>query len=208
MIELYHCIDARSFRALWTLEEMQIPYQLHNLPFPPRLHQPEYLKLNPLGTIPLLIDGDVSMTESSAICHYLATQYGPSDLAVQSSEQDYALWLDWLYRSDATFTFPLTLVLRYSQLEEGPRQQQIVDDYSRWFFSRLRHLTRALGDRKWLCADRFTVADIGVGYALLFAETLNLAHKFSPEIADYWQRISGRPAFLAAKLAQGALPAP
>lgn len=63
MIELWHCADARSFRALWTLEEMELPYRLHLLPFPPRLRQPEYLEQNPLGTIPLLVDGDTRMTE-------------------------------------------------------------------------------------------------------------------------------------------------
>lgn len=203
MIELYHCADARSFRALWALEELGLPYRLHLLPFPPRVHQPDYLALNPLGTIPLLIDGYVRMTESAAIPQYLATKHGPSSLAVGPEEADYGLWLDWLHRSEATLTFPLTIVLRYSRLEpEERRLQQAADDYAQWFLSRLRHLTRALGDREWLCAGRFTMADLCVGYALLFARTLNLEHKFSPEIQAYWERLSSRPAFIAAQNAQ------
>lgn len=206
MIELYHCHDARSFRALWALEELGLPYRLHDLPFPPRVLQPEYLQLNPLGTIPLLIDGDVRMTESAAIPQYLATRYGPSPLAVDVTEPDYGLWLDWLHRGEATLTFPQTIVLRYTRLEpEARRLQQAADDYAQWFMSRLRHLTRALSDgREWLCAGRFTVADISVGYALIFARTLNLDHRFSPEIAAYWDRLSGRPAFRAAQAAQDA----
>ena len=112
MIELYHCADARSFRALWALEEMGLPYRLHLLPFPPRVRQPEYLEVNPLGTIPLLVDGTTRMTESAAICEYLATRYGPSPLAVTSDEPDYGAWLDWLHRGEATLTFPQTIVLR------------------------------------------------------------------------------------------------
>src|SRR5690242_10196588 len=81
-IELYHCPDARSFRALWALEELGLAYTLHLLPFPPRVRSPEYLELNPLGTIPLMIDGASVMTESAAIVEYLATRYGPSELAV------------------------------------------------------------------------------------------------------------------------------
>ena len=50
MMELWHCADARSFRPLWMLEEMQLPYRLHMLPFPPRWAQPDYLQVNPLGT--------------------------------------------------------------------------------------------------------------------------------------------------------------
>lgn len=204
MIELYHCHDARSFRALWALEEMGLPYHLHLLPFPPRMLQPDYLEQNPLGTIPLLIDGDVRMTESAAIPHYLATRYGPTPLAVGAEEHDYGLWLDWLHRSEATLTFPLAIVLRYTRLEpEERRLQQAADDYTQWFLSRLRHLTRALSDREWLCAERFTMADLCVGYALLLARTLNLEHKFSPEISAYWERLAARPGFLAAKVAQG-----
>jgi glutathione S-transferase len=203
MIELYHCVDARSFRALWALEELGLPYRLHLLPFPPRIHRPDYLEQNPLGTIPLLLDGKVRMTESAAIPQYLATRYGPTPLAVGVDEPDYGLWLDWLHRSEATLTFPLTIVLRYSQMEpEERRLLQAANDYTQWFLSRLRHVTRALQDREWLCAGRFTMADLCVGYALLLAGTLNLEHKFSPEVAAYWERVSSRPGFVAAKAAQ------
>ena len=207
MIELYHCFDARSFRALWALEEMGLPYRLHRLPFPPRILQPDYLEQNPLGTVPLMIDGDVRMTESAAIPQYLATRYGPTPLAVGVEEHAYGLWLDWLHRSEATLTFPQTIVLRYTQLEpEARRLQQAADDYAQWFLSRLRHVTRALQDREWLCAGRFTMADVCVGYALLLARNLNLGHKFSPEVLAYWERLSSRPAFLAAKAAQDQKP--
>jgi glutathione S-transferase len=203
MIELYHCAGTRSFRALWALEEMGLPYRLHLLPFPPRLLRPDFLALNPLGTVPLLIDGALRMTESAAIPHYLATRYGPTPLAVDVGEPDYGLWLDWLQRSEATLTFPQTIVLRYTAHEpEERRLPQAVDDYTQWFLSRLRHLTRALADRDWLCAGRFTMADLCVGYALLSARALQLDHKFSPEIVAYWQRLANRPAFLAALAAE------
>ena len=205
MIELYHCTNTRSFRALWALEEIGLSYSLHHLPFPPRLYQPDYLEINPLGTVPLLIDGDVRMTESAAITQYLAKCYGPSPLAVTADEPDYGLWLDWLHRSEATLTFPQTIVLRYTRLEpEERRLEQAAGDYTQWFLSRLRHLTRALADRTWLCAGRFTMADICVGFALLSAEDLGLAHKFSPEIEAYWARLQARPAFRAAQAAQKA----
>ena len=82
------------------------------------------------------------------------------------------------------------------------RLPQAVSDYTRWFLSRLRHLTRALQDRDWLCAGRFTIADLCVGYALLFAERLELAHQFSPEVAVYWSRLKSRTAFRSALAAQ------
>ena len=63
MTQLWHCADARSFRALWALEELGLPYELKLLPFPPRMRQPEYLDINPLGTIPFLVDGEETAAE-------------------------------------------------------------------------------------------------------------------------------------------------
>lgn len=203
MIQLYHCADARSFRALWALEELKLPYQLHLLPFPPRVREPSYLDANPLGTIPLLIDGDARLTESAAIVQYLAVKYGPTPLAVGPEEADYGAWLNWLHFGEATLTFPQTLVLRYRMLEPPERRlPQAADDYAQWFHSRLRHVERALGDREWLVADRFTMADISVGYALLLAKSLKIDDGFPTQVAAYWQRLKAREGFGRAKDAQ------
>lgn len=205
MIELHHCADARSFRVLWALEELELPYRLHLLPFPPRVHAPDFLKLNPLGTIPLFRDADVVMTESSAILQYLAVRHGPTLLAAEPEAPDYGAWLNWLSFGEATLTFPQTLVLRYRHLEPAERRlPQAADDYARWFLSRLRHVDRALAAAEHLCAGRFTMADISVGYALLLARTLGLDASFSPLVRAYWERLSARPAFARAKAAQGA----
>ena len=203
MIELYHCADARSFRALWALEELQLPYKLHLLPFPPRVREPSYLDVNPLGTIPLMIDGDTCLTESAAIVQYLAVKYGPTPLAVTPEEAGYGAWLNWLHFGEATLTFPQTLVLRYRMLEPPERRlPQAADDYAQWFHSRLRHVERALADREWLVADRFTMADISVGYALLLAKSLKIDDGFPPQVAAYWGRLKAREGFRRAKDAQ------
>jgi glutathione S-transferase len=201
MIELWHCPDARSFRPLWALEELGLPYELHLLPFPPRVRAPEYLEINPLGTIPAFRDGETFMTESAAIVQYLVTRHAPNELLVAEGDPAYGAWLNWLHFGEATLTFPQTLVLRYRRLEPG-RAEIVADDYARWFLSRLRHVDRALQQGEWLCAGRFTAADISVGYALLLATQLGLAEQFAPSATDYWARLQARPAFLAAKRAQ------
>ena len=70
-MKLYHCRNARSLRPLWTLEELGADYELVNMPFPPRSAYPGYLGINPLGTVPTFVDGPLTMTESTGICHYL-----------------------------------------------------------------------------------------------------------------------------------------
>ncbi|MDE2486040.1 MAG: glutathione S-transferase family protein [Alphaproteobacteria bacterium] len=203
MIRLYHCPDARSFRVLWALEELGLPYELEILPFPPRAQAPEYLEVNPLGTIPAMIDGPTFMTESAAIVQYLVTRYGPTELAVEAEDAAYGTWLNWLHFGEATLTFPQTLVLRYRRFEPG-RAEAVADDYARWFLSRLKHVDRALAQDEWLCAGRFTAADVSVGYALLLANHLKLLEHASPAVLAYWERLQARPAFLAAKRAQKA----
>jgi glutathione S-transferase len=196
MIVLYHCTDARSFRPLWTMEEMGIAYRLEMLPFPPRVHRKSYLAVNPLGTVPCFLDGDLRMTESAAICQYLATRYGPSPLNVTVDEGDYGSFLNWLHFGEATLTFPQTLVFRYRSLEPPERRSpQVVDDYTRWFLGRLRAVDEAVAARPYLCAGRFTVADISVGYALLLATKLDLDRHFPAAVSAYWSRLSARTAF-------------
>ena len=195
-IKLYHCKGARSVRPLWTLEEMGIPYELESMKFPPRFFREGYLDINPLGTVPAMTDGDVLMTESAGICQYLVDVHGPSPLGLTPKDKDYGAYLNWLHRSDATLTFPQTLVLRYTQLEpEERRVKQVVDDYTQWFFARLRSVEQATGDNEFLCAGRFTIADIAVGYALYLADTLGLRGGFKPNTEAYLKRLEARPAY-------------
>lgn len=203
MIVLYHCSNARSFRPLWALEEMGLPYELKMLPFPPRALAPEYLSVNPLGTIPTLLDGATRMTESAAICQYLATRYGPTPLAVAPDEEDFGLYLNWLHFGEATLTFPQTIVLRYSLFEPPERRlPQAVEDYARWFLARLRGIDAALADRDFLCGNRFTVADISVGYALMLGRYTGLDKSFPEAVTAYWQRLRQRDGFRRALAAQ------
>jgi glutathione S-transferase len=203
VITLYHCTAARSFRPLWALEELGLAYDLKMLPFPPRTFAKDYLALNPLGTIPLLIDGETRMTESAAVLQYLATRYGPTPLAVSVDEPGYGGFLNWLHFGEATLTFPQTLVLRYGKLEpEARRSPQVATDYAKWFLGRLRAVEAAVAGSETLCAGRFTVADISVGYALLLADRIGLARDFGPAVAAYWQRLQGRDGFRRAVSAE------
>ncbi|MAE16926.1 MAG: hypothetical protein CL911_05740 [Deltaproteobacteria bacterium] len=136
-LKLYHCKRARSVRPLWTLEEMGLDYELITMPFPPRYLAKEFKQINPLGTVPALVNGNLVMTESAGICQYLVDKYGPTNLAVGKDEADYGNYLNWLHRSDATLTFPQTLVLRYTRLEpEAQRNPQVANDYRKWFLYR------------------------------------------------------------------------
>lgn len=193
---LHHCVSARSFRPLWLLEELGAPYRLRMLPFPPRALAKPFLGDNPLGTVPLLEDGPVRMTESAAICQYLAARHGAGTLDVASSDPGYGAYLNALHQGEATLTFPQTLVLRYRHFEPpAQRLPQVADAYARWFLARLRWLAGTLATQDFVCAGRFTAADVSVGYALMVADYLGLAGDFPDTVQRYWTRLQERPAY-------------
>lgn len=193
---LYHCNQARSFRVLWMLEELGLDYELRVLPFPPRVFARDYLAINPLGTIPYYMEGDVRMTESSMICHWLAMRCDAPKLRVDPDEPGHAAYLNFVSYGEATLTFPLAVHFRYTSVEPEPRRiPQAAEDYRRFFAGRLKWIEPVLAVNEWLCGDRFTAADISVGYALRFARTLNLESDLKPQLTQYLDRLEQREGF-------------
>tara|TARA_B110000008_G_scaffold731_1_gene664 strand:+ start:396 stop:968 length:573 start_codon:yes stop_codon:yes gene_type:complete len=179
---------------MWTAEEMGVSYEYEMMPFPPRFLHKEYMDVNILGTIPYLIDGDVEMTESVAMCQYLVDKYGSTDLRVSCDEPDYHNYLNWLAHSDATLTFPQTVVLRYTLQEIGVADKA-AEGYRRWFVARLKLLEKTLGSREYLCSGRFTIADICVSYAIYLAKTLGIDEAFKPNIKRWSGMLFERDGF-------------
>ncbi len=194
-MKLWHCHSARSLRPLWALEEMGMEYELEVMSFPPRIFHREYLEVNSLGTVPYFVDGEVEMTESTGICQYLVDRYRRFDFGLQPDHREYGAYLNWLHHSDATLTFPQTLVMRYYVLEPSEEKKAVADDYARWFIARLRRLDDHIRDHEYLVDNRFTIADIAVGYALHLGCALKLDERYKPQTHAYLERLRGRPAF-------------
>ncbi len=208
MITLHHCKGARSFRALWTLEEMGLPYALKLMAFPPRSKEAGYLAINPLGTVPSFFDDGALMTESAAIGHYLATRYGPSPLAVSPEEPGYARYLNFLHMGEATLTFPQTIHLRYAVFAPPEdRLPRAAEDYVKWFLARLRGAGALLGDEDFVAGGRFTAADISVGYALKLARQLGFGEQFPDAWKRYFDRLEARDGYQRALAAEKGAPA-
>lgn len=192
---LYTCAGSRGLRCTWAAEETGVALDLRLLPFPPRFAAPEYLAINPLGTVPLLVDGDARMTESCAIAHYLATKDGMTDLAIAPGERDYAEYCDFTYHADATITFPQTVYMRFALFEKDKGWAEAGEAYAKWFWKRLVKVEQRLEGREYLCGDRFTVADICVGYALILAERVGLDEGVPESLKTYRARLTEREGY-------------
>ena len=192
---LHTCAGSRGLRATWAAEEAGTDIALDLLPFPPRFAAPEFLELNPLGTVPLLVDGETRMTESCAIAHYLATRGSDPTLVVSPDEADYPAYLDFTYHADATITFPQTVFMRFALFEKKKGWAEAGEAYAKWFWKRLVKLEQRLEGREFLCADRFTVADICCGYALILAGRVGLDEGVPPALKDYRERLTVRDGY-------------
>jgi glutathione S-transferase len=167
-------------------------------PFPPRWLAKEFKDVNPLGTIPAWEEDGHLLTESAAICQRIAQG---TPLEIRAEERDYLPYLNWLHRSDATLTFPLTIVLRYTRLEPKERRlPQAVEDYKGFFLGRAKSIEEALSDgRAWLVGDRFTVADICVGYAVHLSATFGYDAELGPLTQSWYARLKDRPGLKSAR---------
>ena len=201
---LYTCANSRGLRATWAAEEAGVALDLKMLPFPPRFRAPEFMEINPLGTVPILIDGETRMTESCAIAHYLAVRAGREELIVGPEEADYGNYLDYTYHADATITFPQTVYMRFALFEKDKGWAEAGEAYAKWFWKRLIKVEERLKEREFLCADRFTVADICVGYALVLAKTMGLDEGVPDSLKAYRERLTARPGYQAAVEREGA----
>lgn len=192
---LYTCAGSRGLRCTWAAEEAGVALDLKMLPFPPRFKTPDYLEINPLGTVPLLIDGDARLTESCAIAHYLAFIGCREELIIAPGEADYAAYLDYTYHADATLTFPQTVYMRFALFEADKGWGEAGQAYAKWFHKRLVKVEERLATREYLCGERFTVADICVGYALILASKVGLDEGVPDSLKAYRGRLTEREAF-------------
>jgi glutathione S-transferase len=195
---LYHCADARSLRCLWAVEEAGVDVDLKVLKFPPRAFEPDYRAVNPLMTVPGWVEDGRLMTESAAICERIAEG---TPLEVRRDESDYWDARNWLHRSDATLTFPLAIMLRYTRVEpEERRLAQAVADYKAFFGGRAKSMEAALADgRAWLVAGRFTIVDIAIGYAAFLATTLKADDVLGEATQAWLARCMARDGFQRAR---------
>jgi glutathione S-transferase len=198
MATLYHAPHARSLRVLWTLEELGAKADVKTLPFPPREKEPDYLKVNPTGAIPAMVDGDRVMTESLAICEYLAAKHG-SSLLVAPGEPERVPFLEWLWYGESTLMTPLSRLGRVASLPvKGEAIDVVLADARESLQMRLKSLEQRLEGRDFLVAGRLTLADVSVGYPLHLIAVFGIDVPLGTRTAAYRERLRTRPAFVRA----------
>lgn len=195
MITLYHAPRSRSVRIYWLLEELGVPYEV-KIPFssPTAPKSPEYLKLNPLGKVPTIEDGDLAMFESGAIVEYLIEKYGKGRFAPAPGTPERGKYLQWIHFGEATAAPPLADIVVHTLFKpEAERLPAVVEDGKRRVGLVLGVLDKELVGKDYLLGSEFTGADIMVGYALFLMKLLGLMSDEYPNVVAYLARLQQRP---------------
>ena len=196
MVTVYSAPNTRAIRVIWVLEEIGVKAEIRSMPYPPRKHAPDYFAVNPTGLVPLLIDGEVRLSESMAICDYLATKHG-SPLVVPTDDPERPQFLQWLWYGESTLMTPLSRLNIVRQVErKGAAEIDAIIARARDHVAeRLKMLEQRLEGRDFLAAGRLTLADISVGYPLHLVGLLGVENLLGPRSVAYRERLRARPAY-------------
>lgn len=193
-MKIYGHPKTRSLRAVWAAEEAGLEYDYHKVRLMRGEHrQADYLQLNPGSKVPTLVDGDLVLTESYAICSYLGSKAPGSEL-VPDNADDRATYDQWCSFAITELEQPLWTIAKHTfVLPEVHRRPEIMDT-AEWEFARAaRVLSEGLADRPYILGETFTVADILLAHTLRWAANRELAAE-QRNLQDYLQRCTGRVA--------------
>jgi glutathione S-transferase len=195
MIKLYHSKRARSARVIWLLEELSVPYELAKVEFTPEaLKSPAHLKLHPLGHVPVIQDGELTMFESGAIVDYLLEKHGKGRLEPAQGSVERGLYLQWFHYGEATLARYMSDIVRY-RFRETDTPELIVDRARQRFIKSVAVVDRALEGRAYISGDSFSAADIMIAYGLVVARIIRELPTDFANVAAYMERLKERPAY-------------
>ena len=202
MLTLHHAPGTRSVRIVWLLEELGLDYdlKLHKLG-DPEMRSAEYQKVHPMGRVPALIDGDVTLVESGAIVEYVLARHGGGKLRPAVDDPNYPAYLQWLHYSEGMLMPPVnTIMVETVFLPPERRNQTNVDRATKLLTRMLGSVEAALKGKDYLAGD-FSGADIMSGHACMVSGRLGADLSDKPNVAAYVERLSARPAYQKAKSA-------
>jgi glutathione S-transferase len=191
-LTLHYAPRSRAFTALWLLEELGVPYELESFDLNSGRHkQADFLELNPMGKVPLVICDGIPVSETGAIAIYLADRFPAAGLAPALDDPQRPAYLRWVLFSAGVIE---------PALGEKFFKWEVPSRSVAWgsFAQMHETLTAGVKDSEWLLGDRFSAADVVVGSGARFGVMFGAFEKDGP-IADYVARLSAREAFVRAQ---------
>ena len=186
-ITLHYHPFSRAAGVVWTLEEIGQPYELTFVDTRKNEQKaPELLALNPMGKIPVLVDGDVVVTEAAAIALYLADRYAAGRLAPALDDPRRGAYFRWSLFAPSVIEPGAMAKMQKWEFRSGQ---------AGWgdFDAMMKTIDHAIDGRPWLLGDMFSIADVVFGGTLRYMVRFGMLQP-SPAIGAYIERLAARPA--------------
>jgi len=195
MLTLYYAPRTRAVRVRWLLEELELPHTLRRVAFVP----PSggfFSQSTPLGKLPVIEDGDVTIGESGAIVEYVIERYGGGRLAPPLGSPARGRYLHWLHFAEGTLSVPLSTILWHTFYKgDAAEVPTVVEDARARAHTTLGIVERALEGREHLADPGFSGADIMMAFTLTAARVFGVLDERCPNLNAYLARLEARPAF-------------
>jgi glutathione S-transferase len=192
-MKLYGFGPTRSLRTLWALREVDAEFEYVPVNLLTGEHRrPDFLRLNPAGKIPVLVDGDLILTESAAIVLYLAEKYRAKGL-LPADLKERAQVYRWAMFAVTELEQPLWRITRHTRLY--PEDKRLPDDValaSQEFVVMAAVLERHMEGRQFIVGDSITVADCTTAHTLDWGNEQRLIDDY-PQLRAYLERMYARP---------------
>jgi glutathione S-transferase len=200
-MKVYFAPQSRAVRTVWLLEEISQPYELERFSLGQKeMRAPEYTRINPNGRVPTLVDGNTTLSESTAIAQYLAAKYAPS-LAPGPDAENFAEYLQWLHYAEGMIMPPINNYVVETILLPPERRNEANANRALKLLNRtLEAVERHMQDREYLAQD-FTIADTVTGHAIIMARRFGADFTNRDNLSSYADRLESRAAFKAAEAA-------
>lgn len=200
MIRIYHVTGTRGTRAIWLCEELEIPYEVEKVDFSPDYRStPEWRALNPVGKVPVMTDGDMTMFESGAMVQYILARYGKGRLEIAADDPAHGPYLQWMWFAEATLSRPLGEIVNHGREFPGEdRIAAVVEEMADRSVASLQAVADHMQDKQFLVNETFTAADICMGYSIMLGYAL-VKDRVPEGLLPYWQLLDARPAFQKAR---------
>jgi glutathione S-transferase len=195
MLTIHHLGQSQSERVVWLCEELAISYELKRYARAPLLAPPDYKALHPIGTAPVITDGDLVMAESGAIVQYILSTYGGGRLALSAGHPDFAQYLFWFHFANGTLQALMGRCMMLDRLKLADDNPVLIAQRER--LDRAFDLVEArTKEADYLAGGVFTAADVMTGFSLTTMRYF-LPYEFErlPGLRAYLKRIGGRHAY-------------
>ncbi len=196
MLKLHFAPNSRAGRIVWLFEELSLEYEVNKMAFHPKdLKSDEHRRRHPLGRIPVLDDGDVSIYESGAIVEYVMARYGDGGLKPAVDSPQFPEYLQWFHYCEGMVMPPINTIMVHSVLLPPERRnEETLGQAQRLLGRAVAPVESALAGREYLVGD-FSAADVMLGHALFMANRLGQVSDEMTNVKAYVKRIEDRPAF-------------